>query len=552
MVWAMIRFALAAISALLLGLALRVPALATDSASASFRNSRSSVDAGGGRKFSASFRGDASLGAVSVPSAVSAGFANRDGFMGIAFQPARITDLVAGSSCGATSVLLRWTAPGNDGDESTTAGAFIIKYSSTASESPALSDANFNAATTVVGPPSPALRGTTHTVSVNGLTVGTPYYFAIKAAERDGMRSVNSAGAASLNGLIGRLAQTPYGIGLSSAASAATVTWLPVIRYDDFSSFVDPNAPAATELSGYRVYRSTTPTLATWTEVANVSTATLTWTDAASGPQYYYSVRAQTYDSCLATSRLSSRSLIRAAATFDAYSVSPDDQSYFHIPRALVAPMVGSAGNPASAYAIVPSSNPAELGGRVYKAVGYQAYRGGLTPDSNFSLQGMGTMFLHYEVAGTSLTPSFAAGSSPENASVYWYNGDHWLQLYGKGDPISHNLFLETKYFGDYQIRSVERVTSFSFNLAGLSNKFVTPNGDGKNDTVVFTFDNPHDAKVTGRIVDLRGRVVASDLRPGPTSSTLQWDGSGVAGGVYIYQLEAEGHAFTGTIVVLK
>ena len=94
------------------------------------------------------------------------------------------------------------------------------------------------------------------------------------------------------------------------------------------------------------------------------------------------------------------------------------------------------------------------------------------------------------------------------------------------------------------------------FSFTGLVNRFVTPNGDGKNDNVVFVFDNPRDAAVRGRILDLRGRVVASDLLPGPVQNSLQWDGTssgrGVPGGVYIYQLEGEGRSFTGTIVILK
>ncbi len=553
----MIRFERVTAMILLLGAALAAPAAAAVSASASFRNNSSVMDAGGLRKFSVGFRGDASVGAVSVPSAVSASFAVRDGFMGVAYQPARITDLVAASTCGASSVQLKWTAPGNDGDENTTSGAYVIKYSSVASESPALSDAKFEAAAAIVLPPAPGIRGTLQNKSVAGLTPGVQYYFAIKAAERDGMRGVLAGGAGTLSAFLARLAQTPFGIGLSTGPSAATVSWLPVVRYQDRTAFVDPSAPLPTELSGYRVYRSTTPILAPWTEVATVSTATLSWTDPASGPQYYYTVKAQTFDSCQSTETVSSRSLIRSAATFDAYAVSPDDASYYHIPRSLVAPLVGTPGDPTSAYAIETSSRPEDLGGRIYKSLDFQAYRGGLTQDSHFSLEGMGTVYMHYELSGGSVTPSFASSSSsPDNASVYWWNGMQWLQLYGKGDALSQNMFLETKYFGRYQMRSVERVTNFAFSQAGLSNRFVTPNGDGKNDNVVFTFQNPHDAAVHGRILDLRGRVVASDLQPGPVLNSLQWDGTSqgrsVPGGVYVYQLEGEGHSFTGTLVVLK
>ncbi len=550
----MIRSACTTVSLLALSAILVVPAGAIGSASASFSNTRSSVDSGGLRKISPSFRGDASLGAVSVPTAVSASFANRDGFMGVAFQPARITDLVASSTCGVTSVQLRWTAPGNDGDENTTAGAFVIKYSSVAA---LLTDTAFNAAAAVVSPPAPGIRGSSHTVTVTGLTAGVLYYFAIKAAERDGVRSVLSAGASALGAFIARLAQTPYGISLSTGAGTATVGWLPVVRYDDRVAFVNPAAPTSAELSGYRVYRSTTPILAPWSEVAAVSTATLTWTDPLASATFYYTVRAQTFDSCLATSTLSGRSLIRAAATFDAYSVAPDDQSYFRIPKALVAPLVGTPGDPASAYAIVASSNASDLVGRVYKSLDFAAYRGGLTPDADFSLEGMGTVYLHYEIAGGLLTPSFTGtAASPDNASVYWWNGVKWLQLYGKGDATAQQLFLETKYFGRYQLRSVERVKSFAFGQAGLSNRFATPNGDGKNDNIVFTFDNPNDVQVRGRVLDLRGRVVVSDLLPGPIRNSLQWDGTAngrsVPGGVYVYQLSGDGQSFTGTVVIMK
>ncbi|MBI4061787.1 MAG: hypothetical protein HY403_10180, partial [Elusimicrobia bacterium] len=368
--------------------------------------------------------------------------------------------------------------------------------------------------------------------------------------------ALESAPSATVMGtLTRRPAQTPYGIGLSAGPGTATVSWLPVVRYEDGGAFVDPGAPALGELSGYRVYRSTTPILSTWSQIADVSTATWSWTDSASGPEFYYTVRSENSNSDLTLSR---QSLVRSAATLDAYSVAPDDQSYFYIPSSLVGPLVGAPGDPGSAYAIVPSSRPQDLGGRVYQSLEFKAYRGGLTPDANFSLEGLGRVHMHYEISGSSTAPSFSgAAADPQNASVYWWNGVRWLQLYGKRDTLaqsygqlgtlSRDMFLETKYFGLYQVRSVERVTSFAFNLAGLSNRFVTPNGDGKNDSVVFTFDNPRDAHVRGRILDLRGRVVVSDLLPGPVQNSLLWDGTSngrsVPGGVYIYQLEGEGQS---------
>ncbi|MBI4060603.1 MAG: right-handed parallel beta-helix repeat-containing protein [Elusimicrobia bacterium] len=168
---------------------------ASESASASFRNTRSSLNSGGQRKTGSTFRVDAAIGEMSLTTATASGvFRHRAGLMAGYHYPAKVTDLWSSSGTVAGAVYLQWTAPGNDGDENTTAGAFVIKYSSAAGESPALSEAKFNAAASVVLPPAPAIRGTRQTAEVTGLSAGVTYYFAIKTAERDGARSALSAG----------------------------------------------------------------------------------------------------------------------------------------------------------------------------------------------------------------------------------------------------------------------------------------------------------------------------------------------------------------------
>ena len=94
------------------------------------------------------------------------------------------------------------------------------------------------------------------------------------------------------------------------------------------------------------------------------------------------------------------------------------------------------------------------------------------------------------------------------------------------------------------------------FNVTGISNRILTPNGDGKNDTVVLQFDNPQFSEVTGRIYDSRGAVVAS-MAAGPVANTsLQWDGKSegrsVTAGVYIYVIEAASRLYKGAVVVVK
>ncbi|MFH2202159.1 MAG: gliding motility-associated C-terminal domain-containing protein [Elusimicrobiota bacterium] len=102
-------------------------------------------------------------------------------------------------------------------------------------------------------------------------------------------------------------------------------------------------------------------------------------------------------------------------------------------------------------------------------------------------------------------------------------------------------------------------IPSFTFTpKTGLSNRMLTPNGDNRNDNVVFTFTNPRDSVVSGRVYDLKGGLVAR-MQKHPALDPrfhLYWDGKAngrqAAPGVYIYQLEAENRIFTGTVVVVR
>ena len=107
------------------------------------------------------------------------------------------------------------------------------------------------------------------------------------------------------------------------------------------------------------------------------------------------------------------------------------------------------------------------------------------------------------------------------------------------------------------------RVNGFSF--TGISNRFITPNGDGRNDNVAFSFSNPSDSAGTVKIYDLRGHLVtsiainagASLNCPDRTSTGCPvWDaranGQIVSGGVYIYVIAVEGVVISGAVVVIR
>lgn len=97
------------------------------------------------------------------------------------------------------------------------------------------------------------------------------------------------------------------------------------------------------------------------------------------------------------------------------------------------------------------------------------------------------------------------------------------------------------------------KTTAFSF--TGVTNRFVTPNGDGKNDTATFQFSNPRDSGGTLRIYDVRGHRVAEVSIEATTAaaSSVSWaPGSTTPSGVYIYVISIEEQVVTGAVVVVR
>lgn len=97
-------------------------------------------------------------------------------------------------------------------------------------------------------------------------------------------------------------------------------------------------------------------------------------------------------------------------------------------------------------------------------------------------------------------------------------------------------------------IASTTAPLGFSF---GGVNRFVTPNGDGKNDTAVFQYANPQDSSGTIRIYELRGRQVAT-VAIEPNTTFASWDPSGYASGIYVYVVIIDQTAKSGVLVVMR
>jgi hypothetical protein len=93
-------------------------------------------------------------------------------------SPAAITDLTVTGKA-ATTVMLRWTAPGDDGMVGTAAAYDVRVSTSGAITSPAA----FLRATPVTNVPVPAPGGTPQNVTVTGLRPGTTYFLAMRSRD---------------------------------------------------------------------------------------------------------------------------------------------------------------------------------------------------------------------------------------------------------------------------------------------------------------------------------------------------------------------------------
>jgi len=91
--------------------------------------------------------------------------------------PAAVSNLAA-SPVSPTSVLLSWTAPGDDGTTGTAAGYDIRRAGASIG-----TEGAFTAATVVPFPPDPAAAGTPQQMTVTGLSPGTQYFFALKTRD---------------------------------------------------------------------------------------------------------------------------------------------------------------------------------------------------------------------------------------------------------------------------------------------------------------------------------------------------------------------------------
>jgi len=144
-------------------------------------------------------------------------------------NPTTVTNLAV-TGFDVNSITLGWTAPGEDPDGTGTCTLYIVRRAPSA----ITTQAQWLAATDVVGEPTPSAPGTYQTFTVTGLAADTTYWFAIKAQDDVGKRSAVSNSPSGTTGSPGQylgegwnLLSTP--VTLESTGSANT-----------FGQIVDP------------------------------------------------------------------------------------------------------------------------------------------------------------------------------------------------------------------------------------------------------------------------------------------------------------------------
>jgi len=136
-----------------------------------------------------------------------------------------------------------------------------------------------------------------------------------------------------------------------------------------------------------------------------------------------------------------------------------------------------------------------------------------------------------------------------QNITVMWWDGFVWKRMGGTVNTKTNTIALKVASLGFFAILAAPPLSPEDRRPL---EKILTPNGDGKNDFVNFSFGDLND-NIKVEIFDISGHLMRTIM----SASTMQWDGrtdSGeiVESGVYIYQYTVDGKMISGLIAVAK
>lgn len=376
----------------------------------------------------------------------------------------------------------------------------------------------------------------------SGVVLGTKQRYRVTAVSSDpAMQSAFSDWVeVILNGVVPR---EPSGLQVVDTPGGTELRWLPVSRHEDGTPFYSAPSPQPSELSGYRVYHSSGDLNGPWIEAGTVPAPVRVFSVKASdGPPArfqsgrFYQVRAHN------SAGLSRPSIVVDVGSGQGHLQDPAgvamltlDPSQLH--------RLGSPSHADESYLLRLSTRPPS-GTSTLVAVDFQALQGGAGASLGLDLESFATLRFHL------------AGREAPPVEAFALKGVRWVQLNGRMDGAGAYA-VELRFSGAYELRSSQAAAGGAAAVQ-LSNRFITPNGDGKNDYAVLSVENPENAEIRGQVFDLRGAFVAElGVHPSLDRSRHRvWDGrSGGAPappGVYVYRIEVAARKHQGVIVVLQ
>lgn len=409
------------------------------------------------------------------------------------------------------------------------------------------------------------------------LEIDTTKYFRLYTKNTDRLYSVEVSTYVVLD--LPPMAPAGLSAKLEAGGSSITLRWGGVASNMDGSGFKKPLGSNGWELNRYAVYRSTVIGRANWVWVADLGVTASSYTAAIPDPTrtYYYKIDSKD------NFGNDSDSAMAMDTQLNLYALGADGVTRLKIPDSLSGALLASGNRYGQDMLVRATDRASDIGGKIVKSVSFnsQLSPSGINAALDLTKSAELEVVLNYKIENGVVVPSAVpgildAGLTPAEGAVaplaldpavgefdaakhlaaYWNNSDEYVKLFGRVDLFEKTVALNTAMLGTYQIRNVLRSAGFSFDIAAISNKAITPNGDGLNDTVVFIFDNPMDSSFNGKIYDMRGSFV-SDMRTGPLlNGSLLWDGKAggmaVPGGVYVYQIKAESKVFNGTVMVIR
>ncbi len=381
------------------------------------------------------------------------------------------------------------------------------------------------------------------------LALGPTYYYKISARDLGQVEGPFTATLGALPFTI--VPMEPLGVKITAGTTTVTLSWSTVTRHGDGHLFISTSAPLADEFIGYSITRSSEPCAPSFVEVSTPPHNATSIVNYTGGLNYFYRVRS--YNSLGLSTNTVTLSTLGERSYFLEDCVSRvvlDDAT---------AARLDADVNGLGDIRIDRRRIAADVQDSVFQSVVFTPMLNGVTPLKNYTLPVPVRIVLRFETQnGNAISPSAspAGNVAVKNLGMFWYNGAEFKKMYGTVDPLAQTVTVQSPNLGKYQIQALARADGTVFDVSNISARVFTPNGDGINDLIIFTYDpGPRNETVTGRIYDVMGSHVA-DMTGGQVPNTLVWNGRAggryVGSGLYIYRVEGGGKSYTGSVVVAR